>query len=216
MKHPLHQAVELIAGTTPLVLMGMGHDTAWLLAFAVSVQFLLQHSNVDMQIGPLAREGESGPLVEIAIHVEPDVTGTLDDGTALALVTVERLGCDAAVVAVTDGSDGEEVGVGRHYPPAAARRNAAACSPTGHGCSARIGAISVSPWANTPLAASATRHRMVRLKRGCDSTITTRTSPGANPHCSCTALRSCRPFKCQSPKFQPRTMPPITSPSFQS
>lgn len=54
MKHPLHQAIELAAGTTPLLLMGMTSDIAWLVAFAVGIQLLLQHSNVDMRVGPLA------------------------------------------------------------------------------------------------------------------------------------------------------------------
>lgn len=53
MKHPLHQAVELVAGTAPLVLLGMTGEVAWLLAFAVGIQLLLQHSNVDMRIGSL-------------------------------------------------------------------------------------------------------------------------------------------------------------------
>lgn len=53
MKHPLHQALELTAATTPLVIMGFGSDVAWLVAFAVAIQLLLQHSNVDMRIGVL-------------------------------------------------------------------------------------------------------------------------------------------------------------------
>lgn len=53
MKHPLHQAIELTAGTAPLVLAGMPLEVALLLAFAVAVQLLLQHSNADMRIGPL-------------------------------------------------------------------------------------------------------------------------------------------------------------------
>lgn len=53
MKHPLHQAVEMLAGTTPLVLAGIPQDVAFLLAFAIAIQLLLQHSNVDMRIGPL-------------------------------------------------------------------------------------------------------------------------------------------------------------------
>lgn len=53
MKHPLHQALEMLAGVTPLLL-GMSPDVAWLLAFAVAVQLLLQHSNADMRIGPLS------------------------------------------------------------------------------------------------------------------------------------------------------------------
>lgn len=53
LKHPLHQAIELAAGMTPLVLLGMPQDIAWLMAFAVAIQLILQHSNVDMKIGPL-------------------------------------------------------------------------------------------------------------------------------------------------------------------
>lgn len=53
MKHPLHQAIELFAGTTPLLLLGLPQDIAWLLAYAVAIQLLLQHSNVDMRLGPL-------------------------------------------------------------------------------------------------------------------------------------------------------------------
>lgn len=53
LKHPLHQAIELTAGMTPLVLLGMPEDVAWLLAFAVAIQLILQHSNVDMKVGPL-------------------------------------------------------------------------------------------------------------------------------------------------------------------
>lgn len=52
-KHPLHQALELTVATTPLVIMGFGADIAWLLSFAVAIQLLLQHSNVDMKLGPL-------------------------------------------------------------------------------------------------------------------------------------------------------------------
>ena len=53
LKHPLHQGLELTAGVVPIVLLGMPSDVAWLLAFAVAIQLILQHSNVDMKIGPL-------------------------------------------------------------------------------------------------------------------------------------------------------------------
>lgn len=52
-KHPVHQALETAAGTTPLVLLGMTTDIGLLLGFAITVQLLLQHSNADMRIGPL-------------------------------------------------------------------------------------------------------------------------------------------------------------------
>lgn len=53
MKHPLHQSFELAAATVPLVLLGMPQSIAWLLTFAVAIQLLLQHSNVDMRVGAL-------------------------------------------------------------------------------------------------------------------------------------------------------------------
>lgn len=53
MKHPIHQAIETTAGATPLILAGMPLEVGMLLGFAVATQLLLQHSNVDMRIGPL-------------------------------------------------------------------------------------------------------------------------------------------------------------------
>ncbi len=53
MKHPIHQAIETAAGTTPLIAMGLPPDVALALVFAVAVQLLLQHSNVDYRVGPL-------------------------------------------------------------------------------------------------------------------------------------------------------------------
>jgi len=53
MKHPLHQSIETIAGTTPLLLMGAPVDVMMLLVVAVVLQLLLQHSNVDYFTGPL-------------------------------------------------------------------------------------------------------------------------------------------------------------------
>ncbi len=54
MKHPAHQAIELIAGTTPLILMGMPLEIGALLAYSVAIQLLLQHSNVDIRLGNLS------------------------------------------------------------------------------------------------------------------------------------------------------------------
>jgi len=53
MKHPLHQTIELIAGTTPLLLMGLPVEVGALLAFSIAIQLMLQHSNVDMRLGSL-------------------------------------------------------------------------------------------------------------------------------------------------------------------
>ncbi|NVZ52953.1 sterol desaturase family protein [Pseudomonas sp. B6002] len=53
MKHPLHQMLEATAGLLPLILMGIPLAVAQLLALAIALQLLLQHSNVDMRLGPL-------------------------------------------------------------------------------------------------------------------------------------------------------------------
>ena len=53
MKHPLHQTIEAIAGTAPLLLMGIPVEVALLLAFTIVIQLMLQHSNIDIRIGPL-------------------------------------------------------------------------------------------------------------------------------------------------------------------
>ncbi|ATO61691.1 MULTISPECIES: sterol desaturase family protein [Mycobacteriaceae] len=52
MKHPLHQTVEMTAGVAPLILIGLPVDVASVLALAVAIQLLLQHSNADYRIGP--------------------------------------------------------------------------------------------------------------------------------------------------------------------
>ncbi|WP_251058621.1 MULTISPECIES: sterol desaturase family protein [unclassified Streptomyces] len=53
MKHPLHQTLETLGGVTPLLLLGMPLDVASVLATAVAVQLLLQHSNADYRTGLL-------------------------------------------------------------------------------------------------------------------------------------------------------------------
>lgn len=53
MKHPLHQLLEATAGLLPLLVLGIPPEVAALLAFAIAIQLLLQHSNVDMRVGPL-------------------------------------------------------------------------------------------------------------------------------------------------------------------
>ncbi|HEX6592805.1 MAG TPA: sterol desaturase family protein [Moraxellaceae bacterium] len=62
MKHPLHQAAEALAGTVPLLLLGMPVSVAAGLAFAIAIQLLLQHSNVDMRVGPLRKVFAWAPL----------------------------------------------------------------------------------------------------------------------------------------------------------
>ncbi|MCR9240900.1 MAG: sterol desaturase family protein [Rhodobiaceae bacterium] len=53
MKHPLHQLLETLGGTTPLLLIGAPQEVMLLLLVAVLLQLLLQHSNVAYFVGPL-------------------------------------------------------------------------------------------------------------------------------------------------------------------
>lgn len=55
MKHPLHQTIETVAGTMPLILLGIPQEVLMLLVVAVLLQLLLQHSNVAYFTGPLKR-----------------------------------------------------------------------------------------------------------------------------------------------------------------
>lgn len=52
MKHPLHQTIETLAGTAPLLLMGAPQEVFILLVVAVVIQLLIQHSNVSYFVGP--------------------------------------------------------------------------------------------------------------------------------------------------------------------
>ncbi|QWP79447.1 sterol desaturase family protein [Lysobacter sp. K5869] len=53
MKHPAHQLIEALAGVGPLIVLGLPVEATCVLAFAIAIQLQLQHSNVDMRIGPL-------------------------------------------------------------------------------------------------------------------------------------------------------------------
>jgi len=62
MKHPLHQTAEALGGVLPLLLLGMPYPVAAVLAFAIAIQLLLQHSNVDMRPGWLGKVMAWAPL----------------------------------------------------------------------------------------------------------------------------------------------------------
>jgi sterol desaturase/sphingolipid hydroxylase (fatty acid hydroxylase superfamily) len=62
LQHPAHQAFEIIVGGGLLIMLGMPHEIGLLVGFAVVVQFVLQHSNADMKIGPLVWLLNVGPV----------------------------------------------------------------------------------------------------------------------------------------------------------
>ena len=53
MKHPVHQTIETVAGMTPLLIVGIPSPVAAAVVFAVVIQLLLQHSNVNYRTGPI-------------------------------------------------------------------------------------------------------------------------------------------------------------------
>jgi sterol desaturase/sphingolipid hydroxylase (fatty acid hydroxylase superfamily) len=61
-QHPLHQAFEITLGALPLVMIGLPRRVGLLLAFAVAIQLLLQHANVDIRLGPLRHLLAVGPV----------------------------------------------------------------------------------------------------------------------------------------------------------
>ncbi len=52
-RHPIHQAIDMIIGQAPLVVMGMTQEVALVLGFVITVTLIVQHSNVDQRLGPL-------------------------------------------------------------------------------------------------------------------------------------------------------------------
>ena len=51
-RHPLHQTIDMVLGTAPLVILGMPVDVALLLGLMISLTLIVQHSNVDARLGP--------------------------------------------------------------------------------------------------------------------------------------------------------------------
>lgn len=77
MKHPLHQMLEALGGTLPLLLCGLPVEVAALLAFSISIQLLLQHSNVDMRIGGLRHVFAWAPVHRLH-HLKYGTTGDVN------------------------------------------------------------------------------------------------------------------------------------------
>ena len=78
-RHPLHQVLDLAVGTLPLLLIGLPVEVAVLLAFAISVQLLVQHSNVDYALGPLQNFLAIGPVHRLH-HVNWEGQGDVNFG----------------------------------------------------------------------------------------------------------------------------------------
>lgn len=114
MKHPLHQAIETLGGTFPLILLGISTDVAALLAFAVSIQLLLQHSNVDVKIGPLRYILALSPVHRFH-HIKWPVEGDVNFGL---FTTVWDRMLGTAVYDAKRHFTTDDLGIGKqpHYP----------------------------------------------------------------------------------------------------
>lgn len=87
-RHPLHQTMDMILGTAPLAVFGMPVEVATLLAFAISVQLAVQHSNVDYALGPFEKYLSIGRLHHMH-HVNWGTEGDVNFG--LFFTSCDRL-----------------------------------------------------------------------------------------------------------------------------
>jgi sterol desaturase/sphingolipid hydroxylase (fatty acid hydroxylase superfamily) len=114
MKHPLHQMIEAAAGVVPLLLLGMPATVAAVLAFAIAIQLQLQHSNVDMRLGPLRRVFAWAPLHRFH-HIKYGTSGDVNFGLFFNLW--DRL-CGTAFDHPQYPLDSDDLGIGSRpdYP----------------------------------------------------------------------------------------------------
>ncbi|MDX2257362.1 MAG: sterol desaturase family protein [Hyphomicrobiaceae bacterium] len=78
-RHPLHHTLDLTVGMAPLILAGLPFDVAVLLGFTVVIQLLVQHTNVDVVLGPFGRLLAVGPAHRLH-HVHWDGEGDVNFG----------------------------------------------------------------------------------------------------------------------------------------
>lgn len=83
-RHPVHQAIDMIIGTAPMAFAGMPVEVAVLLGFAVSVQLIVQHSNVDAALGPLRNHLSIGRIHHLH-HVNWGKEGDVNFGLFLTV-----------------------------------------------------------------------------------------------------------------------------------
>ncbi|MFA5957344.1 sterol desaturase family protein [Hyphomicrobium sp.] len=83
-RHPLHQALDMIVGNMPLVIIGMPVPVAVVLGFVISVTLIVQHSNVDARLGPLQKHLAIGRLHHLH-HVNWGTEGDCNFGLLLTV-----------------------------------------------------------------------------------------------------------------------------------
>lgn len=83
-RHPLHQIIDMVVGNMPLVIIGMPAPVAVVLGFLISVTLIVQHSNVDTQLGPLQKHLAIGRLHHLH-HVNWGTEGDCNFGLLLTV-----------------------------------------------------------------------------------------------------------------------------------
>lgn len=83
-RHPLHQVLDMVVATAPLVILGMPVEVAVLLGFSVSVQLIVQHSNVAYVLGPFRNQLSIGRIHHLH-HVNWGTEGDCNFGLFLTL-----------------------------------------------------------------------------------------------------------------------------------
>jgi sterol desaturase/sphingolipid hydroxylase (fatty acid hydroxylase superfamily) len=83
-RHPVHQALDMAFGTLPLVVAGLPVPVAAALGVAITIQLVLQHSNVDYRLGPFKKLLSIGPVHRLH-HVNWPSVGDVNFGLFLTL-----------------------------------------------------------------------------------------------------------------------------------
>lgn len=83
-RHPLHQGLDVVLATGPLAVLGMPMDVAVLLGVAISIQLIVQHSNVAYALGPLRNHLSLGSIHHLH-HVNCGKDGDCNFGLFLTL-----------------------------------------------------------------------------------------------------------------------------------
>ena len=182
LRHPVHQIIDMIIGTAPLVIVGMPVPVAVLLGFLISMTLIVQHSNVDARLGPLQGHLSIGRIHHLH-HVNWGTEGDCNFGLLLTLwdkligtykdkpsrpITAADLGVDE--IPNFPKSYVEQFFLPLHYKPGQpASRSAIAsrAAEPAHPCTAPVASSNAAPAIvrRTPSMTSAALHEMQKGPR---------------------------------------------------
>lgn len=84
LRHPLHQVIDMVVGNMPLVIIGMPVPVAVVLGFLITATLIVQHSNVDAELGPLQKHLSIGRVHHLH-HVNWGTEGDCNFGLLLTI-----------------------------------------------------------------------------------------------------------------------------------